>query len=331
MSETSLITGATGFIGRHLARRLLADGKKVRVLCRKGSEKKLPADLLSLVEIAVGDLRDRESLFIATRGITHVYHCAGNVLDWGLEKDFQEINVRGTRWLLEASDSSGVKRFIHLSSIAAFGTPSPAYFDDASPYVKSGDFYSRTKAEAEHYVFQFHRETGLACTVLRPAVVYGQDGTWFEEPLKMIQQGKMFLLGGGKGTCHPCYIENLLDAMLLVASHPRAVGQGYIVADNDPITFKEYFNSIAEIAGKNPIRRSIPIPLARTLASACELGAKTFQSQGRPLLTRTALAMVTTKSEMSVKKIMDELDWKPRYAFKAAMKELREHYANRHD
>ncbi len=326
MTETDLITGATGFIGRHLARRLLRESRKVRVLCRKGSEAKLPADLLSRVEIAPGDLKDRESLFAAAQGVSHVYHCAGNVLDWGKESDFQEINVRGTRWLLEAAQARGASRFIHLSSIAAFGTPSPAYFDDHSPYGKSADFYSRTKAEAERYVFAFQAETGLPCSVLRPAVVYGLDGTWFEEPLHMIQQGKMFLLGGGRGTCHPCYIENLIDAMLLAARHPKAIGQGYIVADNDPITFKAYFNAIADVAGKSPIRKSIPLPLARTLATACELGAKALGTTRRPLLTHTALAMVTTQSRMSMSKIMDELGWKPRYNFQAAMSDLKAQY-----
>ncbi|MDR3607135.1 MAG: SDR family NAD(P)-dependent oxidoreductase [Oligoflexia bacterium] len=326
--STDLVTGASGFIGRHLARRLLREGRSVKLLCRKGSEKKLPPDLRenSQIEIAPGDLRDRESLKQAVHGVAHVYHCAGNVSDWGTEDDFQAINVRGTDWLLQAALKNQVSRFIHLSSIAAFGTPSPGYFDDASSYGKSRDPYSRTKAQAEQLVFDFHKTTGLPVTVLRPAVVYGLDGTWFEEPMRMIEKGKMFLLGGGSGTCHPCYIENLVDAMWLVARDERAIGRGYIIADDDPISFREYFNSLAWIAGKPPIRRSIPLPMAHAIASACELGAKTLRSKNRPLLTHTAVQMVTTRSRMSMHRIQEDLGWKPRYSFKAAIEELRGQY-----
>jgi len=236
------------------------------------------------------------------------------------------MNVRGTRWLLEGArqrtDASSFHRFVHLSSIAAFGTPAPAFFDDQSPYGDSKDLYSRTKVEGERKVFQFHEETGLPVTVLRPAVVYGPDGTWLEEPLKMILKNKMFLLGGGVGTCHPCYIENLIDAMLLAADHPKAVGQGYIVGDGEAISFKDYFNAVATLAGKGPIRKSIPLPIARMLATGCELAAKLTRSSTRPLLTHAALEMVTTKSAMSIDKIRKDLAFQPRYTFQGAIKEL---------
>ena len=324
--QTDLITGASGFIGRHLARRLIKEGKRVRVLCRRGSEAKLPQDIVNSLEISFGDLRDRASLIEATKGVSRIFHCAGHVSDWGTTDEFFDMNVRGTRWLLEGArqrtDASSFHRFVHLSSIAAFGTPAPAFFDDQSPYGDSKDLYSRTKVEGERKVFQFHEETGLPVTVLRPAVVYGPDGTWLEEPLKMILKNKMFLLGGGVGTCHPCYIENLIDAMLLAADHPKAVGQGYIVGDGEAISFKDYFNAVATLAGKGPIRKSIPLPIARMLATGCELAAKLTRSSTRPLLTHAALEMVTTKSAMSIDKIRKDLAFQPRYTFQGAIKEL---------
>lgn len=326
MSERDLVTGGTGFIGQHLVRRLLQEGRQVRVLCRSGSENKLPPELRTRAELFGGDLRDRESLMRAAQGAARVFHCAGHVLDWGTAEQFQGTNVEGTRWLLEASHAAGAKRFVHLSSIAAFGTPAPRSFDDASPYGESADLYSRTKAEGEQVVFGFGVEHGLPVTVLRPAVVYGSGGSWLEEPLKMIEQGKMFLLGGGTGTCHPCYIENLIDAMLLAAEHPKAVGRGYIVADDHPISFREYFNAVAQVAGRGPVKRSIPLALARLIATGCEVVAKSTRSESRPLLTHTAIAMVTTPSRMSMQRIKDELGWTPRYSFQAAVEELRQWY-----
>lgn len=317
-----LVTGATGFIGSHLAERLLREGRNVRVMCRAGSEHKLPRSVATGAEIAHADLRDRASLLAVTAGAARVFHCAGHVLDWGTEDDFVEANVRGTKWLLEAARAADVSRVVHFSSIAVFGTPSPPSFDDESPYGTRGDLYSRTKIESEKVARAFG-DQGLAVTVLRPAVVYGPRGKWLEEPLAMIEQGKMFLLGGGGGTCHPCYIENLLDATLLAAEHPRAIGQSFIVADDDPISFRTYFDGVAEIAGRATVRRSIPVPAARAIAGALELGARALRSKARPLLTRAAVDMVTTKSVMSMQKIERELGFRPRYDFAGATRELR--------
>lgn len=322
-----LITGATGFIGGHLARRLIGDGRPVRVLCRPGSEHRLPAELAGRVEIALGDLRDRDSLARAARGTARVFHCAGQVSDWGSDAAFSATNVQGTRWLVAAAAAGGARRLIHLSSIAAFGTPAPAYFDDDSPPGASRDGYSRSKALGEQAVRATAGALGLPVTVLRPAVVYGPGGTWLEEPLRRIERGRMFLLGGGRGTCHPCYIANLIDAIVLAADHPAAPGHGFIVADGEPITFRDYFDAVASIAGRPPVRRSIPIGAARVAACALELAARARRSAHRPLLTRTALAMVTAHSRLSTDKIRSVLGFRPRYTFGSAIDELRAWYA----
>lgn len=327
VSRPELVTGATGFIGGHLARRLLEVGRPIRVLCRKGSERKLPSRVGKEAEVVYGDLKDQASLRAAADGSCRVYHCAGHVSDWGRPEEFEAMNVRGTELLAQAALEGGAERFIHFSSIAAFGTPAPDYFDDDSPLAESRDSYSRTKAEGEKVVLSFSDR--LPVTILRPAVVYGPGGTWLEEPLKMIELGKMFLLGGGKGTCHPTYIENLLDAALLVSDHPKALGRGYIVTDGDSVPFHEYFNSIAKIAGRPPIARSIPLPVARAMAAGFEGFARLAHSSSRPLLTRAALGMVTTESRVSIKRIRDELGFEPRYTFHAAMDELAGWYRRR--
>lgn len=338
-----LVTGATGFIGRHLAARLLREGREVRVLCRNAA--RVDPGLLGSgsgsgsgfgsgsgsgsrsgsgsgsggVEVVVGDLNDRDSLIRAAAGVDRVFHCAGQVADWGRAEEFEAANVRGTQWLLEAS--RGVRRFIHLSSIAVFGVPSPPYFDDSSPYGPGKDLYSRTKIAGEKLVLS-QRDVEVA--VLRPPVVYGPHGAWLEEPLRMIQNGKMFLLGGGRGTCHPCYIENLVDALLLVADHPKAAGQAYIVGDGRPLTFRQYFNEVSHIAGKGEIERSIPLPVARAMATAFEATARLTGATSRPLLTHTAIDMVCTQSGMSMEKIQRDLGFAPRFTTAAAMSALRE-------
>ncbi|HEX3776415.1 MAG TPA: NAD-dependent epimerase/dehydratase family protein [Polyangiaceae bacterium] len=326
---TELVTGATGFIGRHLTERLLREGREVRVLCRPGSEHKLSAAIAERAQIVRGDLRDEVSLRAAVTGVSRLFHCAGQVSDWGTLADFEATNVRGTEALYQAARGAGVERVIHFSSIAVFGTPSPPYFDDASPVGGEGrDRYSITKASGEAVAMKAF-EAGLPLTILRPAVVFGQHGKWLEEPLAMIEAGRMFLLGGGRGTCHPCYIENLIDATLIAAEHPRALGEAFIVGDGESISFREYFDAVASIAGRNSIRRSIPLGAARVLASVLETGARLGRATERPLLTHAAIDMVTTSSEMSTRKVREVLGFRPRYAFRDAIEELRAQYRDR--
>lgn len=325
--QVALITGATGFIGSHLATRLLNEGHQVRVLCRKESVKKLLPEIAKESEIAFGDLKDEASLDRAVQGATHIYHCAGQVADWGSDQEFNAANVQGTAWLLESAARHGVKRFVHLSSIAVFGVPSPENFTDETPYGPGLDPYSRTKIEGEKLVLEAFRKKNLPVTVLRPAVVYGPRSTWLEEPLRMIQKGKMFLLDRGKGSCHPCYIENLIDAMVLVSEHSAAIGQSYIIGDDDPISFARYFQGVASLADQGPIKRSIPLTIARAIATTFEATARLTRSNSRPLLTHTAIDMVCTRSTMSMNKIRRELGYRPRYRFDQAIQELRSVYS----
>ncbi len=324
-----LVTGATGFIGRHLARRLLAEGRAVRVLCRPESLHKLDPATRGAAEIAPGDLRDDASVCRAMRGVGRVFHCAGHVSDWGSEERYVAVNVTGTERMLAAACEEHVDRFVHLSSIAVFGVPSPPCFDDSSPYGSGRDPYSRTKIAGEQAALRAHGERGLPVTVLRPAVVYGPMSTWAEEPVAMIRRGRMFLLGGGSGTCHPCYVENLVDAMLLAAVHPRAVGNAYIVADGESISFAEYFNHLARIVGRGPIRRSIPLPVARAVAAGLEAVARLRRSDARPLLTHTAIDMVCARSRISRRRIEEELGFAPRYGVASAMAELERWFGTR--
>ena len=316
-----LVTGASGFIGRHLVRRLISQGCRVRVLCRSGSVARLGPETRGVAEIVEGDLRDDEAVRRATRGVRRVFHCAGHVSDWGSEEQYA-VNVVGTQRMLDAACEQGVGRFVHMSSIAVFGVPAPPSFDDASPYGAGRDPYSRTKIASERAALRAHEEKGLPVTVLRPAVVYGPMGTWAEEPVSMIRRGRMFLLGGGKGTCHACYVENLVDAIVLAAEHPAAVGQAYIVADDEPISFADYFNHLSRIVGEGPVRRSMPLPLARAMATGFETIARLRGSRARPLLTHVAIDMVTARSRMSMRKIREELGFTPRYTVSSAMQEL---------
>ena len=319
-----LITGATGFIGRHLTERLIGAGHPLRLFCRPESIRKLPPLPEESVEIFRGDLCERDYVEQALQGVERVFHCAGHVLDWGSKGKFDATNVQGTQWLLEAAGTQRVKRFVHLSSIAVFGIPSPAYFDDDTPHNPGRDHYSRTKAESEVLAFREFRENGLPVVVLRPSVVYGPYSGWVEEPIRMIRENRMFLIGGGSGSCHPCHIDNLIDAMLLASEHPNAVGRGFNVSDGQSTTFKDYFGQLARIVGSKPLARSIPVPVARFIASILETAHKVIRLEGRPLLTHSAIDLIATRSVMASDGIRKELGFEPKVSLEEGMDLLKQ-------
>ena len=140
----------------------------------------------------------------------------------------------------------------------------------------------------------------------------------------------MFLIAGGQGTCHPCYIDNLIDAILLASEHPNAVGQGFIVGDNKPISFDEFFNHLAKIVGSKPVKKSIPLPVARIMASIFECTHKRLKPGDRPFLTHTAINMLTTQSTLCMDKIRHELNFEPEISVEEGMDQLKRGIENPH-
>lgn len=255
-----LVTGATGFIGGHVTRRLLSENRLVRVMARRIEK---AADLEKLgAEVVMGDLGDEDLLERAVQGCAIVIHCAAQVADMPTRTQYQGPNVGGTENVLVASAKADVKRFVYLSSIAVFGLPASGEIDDASPRGPAGESYSDSKYDAEEAVWSFSRARGLPVTVLRPSCVYGPGSPyWSIIPFKRIRKGKMKLIADGRGTFNYVYIENLVDAVLLATEDDRALGQAFIV--NDGVTsWREFFSTYARLAGRAKLP-SVPLAAAK--------------------------------------------------------------------
>ena len=256
-----LVTGATGFIGDHLVRRLHTEkGARVRALVRNPAKAEPLAKLG--VELVPGDIADYGSLERAVQGCSVVIHAAAQVSSVPVRAVFERSNVIGTENLARASSAARVERFVHLSSIAVFGLPTAGEILDSSPRRHCGDPYCDTKLDAENTVWRYHREAGLPSVILRPSGVYGPGSThWSVVPLKRVRKGKMFFVNGGRGLLNYAYIDNLVDAILLVAEDDRAVGDAFIVNDG-ATTWRDFFGAYARMAGKDGIR-SVPLWAAK--------------------------------------------------------------------
>lgn len=314
---SSLVTGASGFIGGRLAERLvLEEGVRVRAMVRnpKRTERlqKLP------LEIVQADLLDPSSLGEAIDGCDLVFHCAALVRETGDRNEFFLTNVKGTENILKGSSDMRVKKFIHFSSVAVYGLNPPDGADETTPYQPCGNLYCDTKIAAEKAVWAAHQEKKLPIVVIRPANVYGPySNPWTIRPIKLINSGLMMLINGGTGFCNYVYIDNLIDATLTATKHDSSAGQVYLISDGNAVMWKEFFGYYAQMAGKPKIR-SVPEWLAKIFALGMEISSKC--SGKPPKLTREAVGFLTRQARFSIDKARRELGHQPRFSLKEGMK-----------
>lgn len=311
-----LVTGVTGFIGRHVARRLVTDCRAaVRGLVRDPSKAEELGKLG--VELVRGDLTDSASLEQAVRGCSVVIHAAAQVSSVPDRKIFERSNITGTENMLRATAEAGVARFVHLSSIAVFGLAPSGEVTDQSPRQHSGDPYCDTKLDAEELAFRYQRGGRLPITILRPSAVYGPGSThWSVIPLKRIKKGKMFVFDGGRGLLNYVYIDNLVDAILLAAEDDRAIGDAFIVNDG-AATWLEYFSAYARMAGKNSVR-SIPLWAAKLWVRGRNLLAAL---RGEPYrLHANALGFLVAKASFRQTHIEEKLGHRSRIGLEEGLR-----------
>ena len=313
--DVCLVTGATGFIGGHLAQRLLDEGYQVRCLVRPTSDTSL-IDTLD-VEVVVGDLTSPRSLARATEGCRYVLHCGALVSDWATAHEVTRINVDGTRNLLEASVRASVQRFVHFSSTDVYGYPGGTAIDETHASTRFRNWYAQTKLAAEAEVRRIEAAHALEAAILRPATVYGPGSTdVIREIAKAIRAGNMVLVDHGRAIAGLCYVDNLVDAALLALRHDAARGEAFNATDGLDVTWKEFVDALAEGLGCSQVRRSMPYWLANGIGFSLEHGyralRKTTRLSTRPLLSRQAVHVMGTDQSFSNRKARELLGWEPR-------------------
>jgi len=309
-----LVTGATGFIGSHLALRLFAQGASVRGLTRSAA--KGTWLFARGIEIVEGDLTDADSLRRAARGCDLVFNLAA----WTGRPDGYEavhrVVVEGTHTLVEAAIGAGVQRLVHTSSIAVYGGHAAAScgsIDETWP-LRATDVYGATKAESEAVVLG--RSDRIESCVIRPAQIYGPRGhTWTVLLFDAVKRGLPVLVGGGLGTFHPCYIDNLIDGYVLAAARPEAVGEAFTLVDGTT-TWREFVGFYAQMVGRPA--RSVPTTLAKI---GLRLAAVWSTLMRRPLpAAPESLSFVLGTSRFDNGKARRLLGWSPLVSLEEGMR-----------
>ena len=246
----TLITGATGFIGSHLVRALINEGRDVRCLVRKKSNTK---NLEKIgVELVYGELLDKESLSHALKGVNIIYHLAAEVYSANV-KDYFKYNVEGTRNLIESCNGNLIERFIYCSSIAAAG-PNPdnktllTEKESCNPITP----YGISKYEAEKVVLGYSKQNKIPSVIIRPPIIYGPGQSQIiTDFFLQVRKGKFYIMGTGEYLRSLCYIENLIEGILLVEKNPGAVGEIFYLSDRKVYTFKEIVQTLADVQDIN--------------------------------------------------------------------------------
>jgi nucleoside-diphosphate-sugar epimerase len=304
-----LVTGGTGFTGAHLVRRLLTRGHEVVVLDNKKGI--VYEDLVNLgAEITIGSVRDKKLVDRLVSGCDIVHHLAAAFREVNVPKTlYWDVNVNGTRYLFEAAERHNVGRFVYCSTCGVHGdVKDPPAAEDAP--ISPADYYQITKYEGEKVAHEFMKR-GMKISILRPAAIYGpEDPERWLMLIKRVAAGRFMMFGDGKATYHPLYIDNLIDAFELSAEKDEAIGQTYLIADNE---YYELNDLVSEIGSVLDIEVSIiHLPFTPLWVAAAMTEAVYLPLQRNPPLFRRRVDWFRQNRAFDISKAKKELGYAPK-------------------
>ncbi|MCC7119044.1 MAG: NAD-dependent epimerase/dehydratase family protein [Anaerolineales bacterium] len=303
------ITGALGFVGRALAEQYRALGSQTCGL-------DVRAD--SSWNIVTGDVSQPEAWQSALNGCDLVIHTAAIVTNNVSREEAWRVNVLGTRRVLDAAIRAGVKRFVHVSSLAAMRFNVEDQADESAPVLPTGNPYVDTKIASEHVVLAAHAKGEIACTILRPADIYGPGSRpWTLIPVQMIQKGLFLLPAHGQGIFRAIYIDDLVNGIMLAAEKDEGIGQIFILGGEQAVTCETFFGHYYRMLGKGSPR----VMSASSAIAIAEIGRILFKMLGKPTeLGRGAMEMLSKKNTVSNDKAHRLLGWYPQVSLEEGMR-----------
>lgn len=318
-----LVTGGTGFTGSHLTRRLLQKGHQVVVI---DNQPGIFFDELKNMgaQIHLGSVADRKLVDEVVKGCEVIHHVAAMFRKVNLPKKiYWDVNVEGTRYLLEAALKHGVKKFVNCSTCGVHGHVKNGPAHEDSP-INPADYYQYTKYEGERIIPQF-LDKGMKILTLRPTAIYGPgDPERFLMLFRRVSQGKFMMFGNGLANYHPVYISNLVDAFELAAASNRGDGEVYLIADEKYYTLNVLVCEIAKTLGVEFKIQHMPFWPLWTVALACEIVYKPFRKD--PPIFRRRVDWFRQNRAFSIEKAAKELGYRPRINLKEGLAETAKWY-----
>jgi len=306
-----LVTGASGFIGQHVARTLAGRGVQVVATGRS------PAALAPLAAIGAHIVTANlatDSLASLLRGCEAVVHCAAMAAPWGAKEAFIRDNIRATERLLEAAAEAGVRRFVHLSSPSIY-----AGFEDQlnvrepfTPPQRWTSIYGETKWISEQCVLQ-PRFASLEPVVLRPRAVFGEgDRAIVPRVLAVARRGRFPLIRRGEAMIDVTYVANVVSAVERALETPREnAGHAYNITNGEPMTVRRLLDRLFAALGLKVRYVPLPATVALTLARISEAIASLRANGAEPRLTQYGIALLTYSLTLDISAAREKLGYTP--------------------
>jgi nucleoside-diphosphate-sugar epimerase len=306
------VTGANGFMGRALMDRYRAAGAAVRGV-----------DVVPDPDrgVVAGDVTEPVGWRDTMDGAEVVIHTAAIVSNNVARERAWHVNVVGTQYVLDAATDAGAARFVQISTmgVARFAQANPGAaqrclpgreLDERWPLMPTGNPYTDTKIAAEHVVLAAHASGRQACTVIRPADVYGPGcRPWVLEPIAALRSNRFLLPARGEGLFTPIYIDDLVEGVVRAAAHPEAAGEILHLGGESPVTTLEYFGHLSRMLGRTDPPRCAPTSVAVAAAEAARLVAVVRRRHTE--LGRGVMQMLAKTRGVSNEKAHRMLDWWP--------------------
>lgn len=307
---SAFVTGGSGFIGRRLVARLVREGARVQALAR--SEAAAATLRAAGGHPVAGDLGDIAAMRSGAAGCDSAFHAAAVVGEWGRWAHFERDNVIGTRNVLEACRTAGVRRFVHVGTEAALLDGGPlVQVDETAPLrPNSKALYSRSKARAELAVLDAAGE-GFETVVVRPRFVWGPgDATILPALVEAVRKGRFAWIGGGDHLTSTTHADNAVEGLLCAAARGRA-GEAYFVTDGEPVVFRDFITRLLATQGVEAPQRSVPAGVARAGAALLEGEWGALRLPGAPPLTRMAVWVSSLECTIDISKARTEFGYEP--------------------
>ena len=318
-----LVTGASGMLGAGVAKALAARGDSVTVLQRRPSG-------LGLPEVRA-EVSDATAVRAAVADQEAVVHLAAKVNVTGPWREYERVNITGTRTVVDACQAAGVRRLVHVSSpsVAHAGRSLAGVGAQPADPVAARGPYARSKAVAEQIALGADRGD-LAALAIRPHLIWGPgDPQLVARVVDRARRGRLPVIGSGAALLDSTYLANAVDA--LVAALDRCVearGQALVVTNGEPRSIAELLGSICAAAGVPPPTRHVPVPLAATVGTLLQTSwavhdrLRPNRPAADPPITRFIVEQMSTAHWFDQRHTRDVLHWRPRISLDDGFEEL---------
>ena len=322
-----LVTGATGFTGKALVRRLLDDGHQVVGLDYKEGLKTEELRKWG-AEIVIGSVTDKDVVRRCMQGVDVVQHLAAAFREMNVpESYYHDVNVGGTRTMLDVAREVGVRKFVYCSTCGVHGNVDRPPGGEDAP-IQPADYYQQTKYEAEPYVLEYVKQ-GHKATIIRPAAIYGPgDPERFYLIFKRAAKGWFPMIGSGKTFYHPLYIDNLVDALVLAMDVNKGNGQAYLIADEEYVSIQDLVQRTGRAMGIDVKIRKVPMLPVIALGHVVEKACKPF-GIAPPIFPRR-VDWYRQNRAFKIDKAKRDLGYVPQVGLDAGLRRTYEWYKTEH-